>query len=171
MNGRTGTFRRRRALEVSLDAVLDTAERALRRGHGRAAYRLVGQVLTLEPRQARAMELLSRIALDQGSVFDALAYLQRALEIEPDRANWHHAMGVMCRQTGRYADAAAALRTAIRLRPYRAESMVELALALSAVGVREDAEYWAARALQINPKLQDARDLLDHLVAQGMDAA
>lgn len=171
MNGCTGLFRRRRALEVALDAVLRTAGYALDHRHSRVADRLALQVLAIEPAHAPALVLRARIAATHGSIIEAVASLRRALQIEPDRAAWHHELGVLSRCAGRYADAAASLRTAIRLRPYRADSMVELAMSLSAMGVCEDAEYWAARSLQIEPKNKTARELLEHLTAMEADAA
>ncbi len=171
MNDNAPSFRRRRALEVGMDAVLDTARRALRRGHERSAERLTRQVLALEPGHAAAWRLLGQVAAAMGKPFDALGALTRALELEPDHAAWQHEYGVICRQVGRYADCAAAMRTAIRLRPYRAASMVELGMALVAMGGRDDAEYWAARALQIEPDNTEARALLEHLLEAGVDAA
>ncbi|MEM8782177.1 MAG: hypothetical protein AAGE65_04900 [Planctomycetota bacterium] len=159
-------FRPRRALEAGLDAVLETAQRAHERGRGAYAQRLCEQVLALEPLHAAAWRLRSVIAEDDDRLMDALMCLRRALDAEPDRAAWQHRYGAMCRRAGRLADAAAALRTAIRLRPYRAESMVELGMVLVAMGGRDDAEYWAARALQIDPANRDARALLEFVVAE-----
>ncbi|MEM1446498.1 MAG: tetratricopeptide repeat protein [Planctomycetota bacterium] len=159
-------FRPRRALEAGLDAVLDTAERAHERGRHAYAQRLVEQVLALEPLHASAWKLRSRIAESDDRLMDALMCLRRALDAEPDRAAWQHQYGTMCRRAGRLADAASALRTAIRLRPYRADSMIELGMVLVAMGGRDDAEYWAARALQIDPDNREAHALLEFVVGE-----
>lgn len=160
------TFRPRRALEAGLDAVLHTAERAHERGRDAYAQRLVEQVIALEPLHAGAWKLRSRLAESDERLMDAIMCLRRALDAEPDRAAWQHHYGAMCRRAGRLADAASALRTAIRLRPYRAESMIELGMVLVAMGGRDDAEYWAARALQIDPENREARALLEYVVGE-----
>jgi Tfp pilus assembly protein PilF len=152
----------RHALEAGFDRILMTARQALDGGHHHDALRLCEQVLAVEPLHAAAWRLRSKVAERQERISESLMCLRRALQAEPDRADWHHHYGRLCRRAGRLADAASALRTAIRLRPYRADSMVELGFALAAMGGRDDAQYWAARALQIDPDNPAAQALLEY---------
>jgi tetratricopeptide (TPR) repeat protein len=151
------------SLSETFDQLTYAARCALQQGDAALAQRLCQQVLSLHPRHSPTLLLLGKLAFEQGYTHDAAALLQQAVHNDVNDADAQEALGIALRGIGRLEASVDHLRIAARLRPYRVHTVVELAASLVTMEMIPDAEYWLARALQIEPYHPRASALLNEL--------
>jgi tetratricopeptide (TPR) repeat protein len=93
---------------------------------------------------------------------DAIAELRRAVYLDPYANEPHLLLGLVYQRGGRLDEAIDEFRVALWARE-TAEGQVALGTALLEAGDREAARAAATRALQIDPRSVEARELLDRI--------
>lgn len=116
-----------------------------------AAVTLVAQTPAPDPRIAAAGALL-----EQGSVQEAVALLERAVEARPADAEAHLMLGTALARLPRRAAAVEALLRALELRPDYAAGYALAGMAFSRLGELDAALRVFERAVALNPELGDA---------------
>ncbi len=126
---------------------LDAAEAMIAAGAGEDAEALLLELVALEPPQPKALALLARLYVDSGRLDDAQALLEGAPE--PIRRDALVAAAAAALEIARAAsrlDEIGALRQRVDANPDEFQARFDLALALNAKGLREEA---AAELLDI----------------------
>lgn len=128
-----------------------------------AAYDTAGRALAVDPENARALVVLSRLQAEDGALADALATARRAAKADGDEPEVHANLALLLANSGDYAHARAELtllqRLSPRLRPEWRLIFGEVAFA--------DGRYDAAIAdlVALWPQMPDSIPLLQHLAA------
>ncbi|MFT5682994.1 MAG: putative TPR repeat methyltransferase, partial [Myxococcota bacterium] len=123
----------------------------------RAAYE---QLLSTEPDNAEALNLLGVLHLQQGRPKPAAAVLGRAASRRPDRSDIHNNFGNALRALGDAAGAIAAWEKALHIDPSDADAWCNLGVARIESGDVDAAAAAWQRAIQADPNHADAIDLL-----------
>jgi tetratricopeptide (TPR) repeat protein len=128
--------------------------------------RAYSRALGLDSTSATVLELAVQGYQQAGLSREAHAAAVRATRLYPEFARPMADLGRMAFTEGRYSDAVDTLALAVRL-DWHGEPLAEaaaranLALALWALGRREEARREARRALDLSPDLEAARAILD----------
>jgi protein O-GlcNAc transferase len=132
------------------------------------AARLYSEVLTREPGNFDALQLLGIVAAQRQDHARAADLLQRALALRPGEASLHSNLGAVLRSAGRIDDAIASYREALRLAPDLVNAHYNLAIALRAVGRYDEAAHVCARVVALAPgHLEARRQLVAVLILAG----
>ncbi|MGD0143201.1 MAG: tetratricopeptide repeat protein [Rhizomicrobium sp.] len=117
-------------------------------------------LLTLDPSDANALQLMGLAKRLQGDLQAAEKYYRQSLAIDPQQPHVHHNLGNLLKGLGRYDEAIDALTEAVRLKPNYVEAHLNLALALSAKGDHSEAAKCCRAALRIQPNFTLAKQTL-----------
>jgi len=117
-------------------------------------------VLTADPENADALQLLGLIRRGQGHVAEAEALYRRSLAANPRQPHVHHNLGNLLQGQRRHDEAIAAHREAVRLKPNYLEAMLSLGQAQQAAGQLAEAERTFRSMLHVQPGLQIAKQCL-----------
>jgi Flp pilus assembly protein TadD len=132
----------------------------------REAEALGRHLLTLDPRQPDALNLLGSIALRHGQAQAAIDVLTQAIVLAPrviePRINLGHAL----KATGRHAEAIASYREAVRLKPRDAQARYALGNGLLVDEQFDAAEVELREATRIAPRFAGAFNNLGHVLRQ-----
>ena len=107
--------------------------------------------LTIEARDARALNTLGILLIDSGDTEGALEAFNRAVAVDPKHARAWSNLGNTLRTTGRFQEAAAATRRAVEAKPDYALGWNNLAAMLLDIGDESAARDAYARALALKP--------------------
>ncbi|HTY15710.1 MAG TPA: tetratricopeptide repeat protein [Methanoregulaceae archaeon] len=161
-------------------------ETQVRLGNTTGAIRSFGEATRLDPFFGTAWVNRGDELLASGNVTEALDSYNRAISINPNDMRAYISKGMLFKNTGKMDDARAAFSEVItisdreiRVHPNDAKYNADLwdyrAKALSELGRYQEALQAYDRALEINPKHEDAiknkKELLNALDAQGNIAA
>ncbi len=102
---------------VDISARVDEAERLYRLGRVNEARARIDDVLSREPKQARALVLRASLHIEERRLDDALADATLAAEAAPEFADAHLAIGVVQQERAALGDAATAYRRYLELSP------------------------------------------------------
>jgi predicted O-linked N-acetylglucosamine transferase (SPINDLY family) len=116
------------------------------------AYR---RVLSLEPRNADALNNLGLLAAQAGRLEIAAALLRDAVALQPS-AKFHNNLGAVLRSAGQPAEAVQACRAALALAPGHAGAYCNLGAALQMLGDFTQARACYDEALRLEPGLAAA---------------
>ncbi len=140
-------------------------------GSPAAAESYLRRILSRQPENLEATQMLGTLLADGGRFPEAAAQLQAARRLRPDSAPIHYNLAVVLGQMGREADAIAAYRMAIRLAPDDPQAHNNLAFLLLARGLVDAAEPHFRRALEAHPDFAAAHfNLARLLMARGRTA-
>jgi len=150
------------------DPVRQTLQAALaqyRAGNPLAAEKLCRQVLSLEPNNVDALNLLGGCLYQTGNLDEAIDVYQRIAALKPDLPEVQNNLGGCLQRNGRLADAIAAFKTAIKLKPdfpvaksNLAAAYFEWGNALSAKGQTAEALEAFQQAVALKPDFIEALD-------------
>jgi protein O-GlcNAc transferase len=142
---------------MTVPGMFEQAVEHHRGGRWAEAERLYRQVLSRDPKDAKALFLSGAIALQSGRVPDAVELFRRASQVDPANALCHANLGECHRRLGRPAEAMDAFLTALTLRPDLAEPMFNLGLLMKDHGEIELAVLCFASADELKPNVQEIR--------------
>ncbi|MGE0495047.1 MAG: tetratricopeptide repeat protein [Vulcanimicrobiota bacterium] len=122
----------------------------------------------LAPRAGKPIELEAELALSQQQLDRALELCRQGLELHPDYYLFWLKQGAILHRMGRSQEAVTALRQATRFAPDSPIAHFNLAVACVALartepGYLAEARRAAHRALELDPGMQAARQLVDGL--------
>ncbi len=123
-------------------------------------------VLTFEPANPDALNLLGSIALHGGHATAAAGILTQAVQAAPQAAAPRINLGHALKATGRLTEAIQSYRAAVRLQPTDPWSRYALGNALLAAGQLDSAEAQLREATRIAPDFPDAHNNLGHTLRQ-----
>ena len=117
------------------------------------------------PDNGRGLMNYGVIQMNKGNFASADDYFERALRYNPKYAYLHVNIGVLKSALGQPAEAERHFREAQQDDPNNPVSYTHFARWLASVGRTEEAQLFAARAVELSPADADARLLLDAIVA------
>jgi predicted O-linked N-acetylglucosamine transferase (SPINDLY family) len=124
-----------------------------RLAQARALYQ---RVLTLDPRQPDALNLLGMIDHAHGDTQLALGRIKQAIAINPQVPGFHTNLGIVLHAIGDGHAAARALRQALQIKPDHLAALYNLGVVQQAQDEFGAAAQTYLAALKINPGLRDA---------------
>ncbi len=101
----------------SIDSKLKASVSAHPAGRLTEAKRLYAEVLSREPENITALNLLGVVMHQEGDALQAAELIEKALILKPDYAEAHYNLGIVLTDQGRLEDAVAAYQKALELRP------------------------------------------------------
>jgi predicted O-linked N-acetylglucosamine transferase (SPINDLY family) len=131
--------------------------RAGRLAEAEKTYR---EVLSENPDQVDALNLLGTLVLQTGNADQAVEMLGRAVRLNPNLAGVHANLGSALAALGRREEALAAFRTAIRLKPDTAGLHKNLAVTLKSLGQHTEAVHVLGEVLRLKPDDASAHAML-----------
>ena len=132
-------------------AMLVEAVRLHQAGRLDQAAPLYQQVLTLEPNNADALNLLGLAAQQTGQHQAAIELLRRAVAADSRQPAIHFNLGLALQMAGALEEAEASFRRALVLKPNDADTIGNLANVLVALGRLEEAQGSYRKALSLEP--------------------
>ena len=114
------------------------------------------QLLTINPANPEALQLLGAIALEKGNNQDAIELISLAIEINPKVASYHSNQGVAFKELGKFKEAIASFDKAIALDSGYAEAYSNRGAALRRLHLLDAAIESCAKAISLNPSLVEA---------------
>jgi tetratricopeptide (TPR) repeat protein len=129
-------------------------------GKSAEAARLAAQALAKLGDDAECHFIQGLYAAEQRDWARAETCYRRALSIEPDFVKARQNLGVALARQGRDEEAMAAYRAVLRLKPDHPNAHYNAALALDRLGRRDEARAHMTRAVALDPKDEEAREIL-----------
>ncbi|MDO8605318.1 MAG: tetratricopeptide repeat-containing glycosyltransferase family protein [Phaeospirillum sp.] len=120
------------------------------------AVRHYRTVLTHDPRNVDALNLMSVLALTSGDGPTAATLATTAVEEQPDWFLSYINLGNALQSLGRVPEAIDCFQKAITLNPQSAEAYINLSGALNFAGQHDMATHMAVQAILINPEMAEA---------------
>jgi len=124
------------------------------------AKRLYGEVLSQDPKNAAALNLLGVISCQEGAPRRAAELITKAVALQPDYAEAHNNLGTALRASGNFEGAVAAYRKALQVKPSYFEAHNNLGNAFRDLGRLEDAVAACQKALALAPGFAEAHNNL-----------
>ena len=117
--------RRRHDLKVnsprSAGVKLRSAQSHHHAGRLAEAERIYGEILSEDPRHARALHFLGVVKLQEGDADAAVELIGKAVAVKPNYAEAYCNLGVALKDQGKLAEAKSALNKTLELKPEDAE--------------------------------------------------
>jgi len=132
------------------------------RGELDRAEALYRRVLSRDPGESNALNLLGTVLRQRGRVAEALPLIRQALALRPGAPVFLASLGAALAEAGQLLPAVEALRAALRARPDDAISLRNLGQALAALGRVGEALPPLRRAVTLLPQSPEARLALAH---------
>lgn len=144
---------------------LDRAIEKLQAGRVAEARAELGVLVEREPGNARAHAYLATAEIQTGDVEQAVARAKRLVEDDPEDSDLRELLARAYMASHNWAFAEKQWRIVIERRTRSEEAHFQLASTLAQLGRFEDAQVYAGRAAEINPRRADARALRGNLLA------
>jgi protein O-mannosyl-transferase len=119
--------------------------------------------IAVDPTSAEPHLGLGNIFLERHQLDKAEHSYRRALEINSGLAEAHNGLGGAMSLEGKEQEAISEYQAAIKLRPESKTPYLNLAIVLTKIGRTADAIEYLDRVLAIDPKFEEARDLLNRI--------
>lgn len=129
-----------------------------RQGDLGGAARCYRDVLTADPANPDALNLMAELAIRAGQLDMAIALAGQSVAGQPDFFAPHLTLGNALQAAGRVDEALTAFEAAVRLAPDTAAAHSNLSNALNALGRHDDALNAATRAVMLDGTLAEARN-------------
>jgi Tfp pilus assembly protein PilF len=136
------------------DAKMTTIEQAIaarQQGHFQAAEKACRAIITNQPNNGPALNLLGALLLETGRATEAEIVIRKSLEIDPDSHAALHNLGLVLGATGRPDQAQHYFARAIVKRPDFVDAYYNLGLALQSCGKPEEAAAVYRRTISLQP--------------------
>ncbi len=140
----------------SIDSKLKASVSAHQAGRLTEAKRLYAEVLSREPKNVTALNLLGVIKHQEGDARQATELIEKALILKPDYAEAHYNLGIVLIDQSRLEEAVAAYRKALTLKPDYAEAHYNLGVALKEQDKPEESAAAYRKALILKPDYAEA---------------
>ncbi len=115
------------------------------------AERELGEAARLNPRDMDVTFQQGRLAMEKGSLDEALSRFQKVLEADPNYAGAYYWSGVIMARKGRLEDADAFYRKAVEADPYYTRAFNAMGLAYLEAGAESEAMAVFKEAIRLNP--------------------
>ena len=135
----------------TVEQVLARARAAAHAKRWNEAIGICDDLLLDSPELPGALALLGTVRAQRGDVEEAIALLERAIAKDPAVAGWHANVCALYRLVTRCEDAVRAGGEAVRLNGANPQFLLNLALALTDVGQRDQAIIYLLRAIGHSP--------------------
>ncbi|PWS38267.1 hypothetical protein DFH01_02940 [Falsiroseomonas bella] len=155
--------------QASVDELLREGTARHAQGDLDGAARLYRKVLSQQPRNGNALNLLGIVARQRGDTARALELSRRAVAERPDSPIFLANHGATLAEAGRIGEAVAALRAALARRPDDAVTLRNLGQALTAAGDAVGALAPLRRAVTIAPDAPEPWLALAHALREAKD--
>jgi tetratricopeptide (TPR) repeat protein len=132
--------------------VLGQAARYLEAGQLEEARQHCTRIVSHDPTQPDALNMLGVIALRRGQYHEALASFATALRTRPTEALYHYNMGLAYRRAGARDESVHSLRAAVKYQPDLVPAWSDLCLALTEIGELEAACAAGNEAIRLAPE-------------------
>ncbi|MCF8031703.1 MAG: tetratricopeptide repeat protein [Desulfarculaceae bacterium] len=126
---------------------------------------ILKQVLTRNPKSARAYVTLGLMAADDKQPNQARQYLEKAIALNPDFAHAHYQLGMVALYSQDLQMAERQFKQTITLDPYSDQGYNNLGLIYAFKGNNAEAEKMYKKALALNPQYPDAHVNLGNIYA------
>jgi Flp pilus assembly protein TadD/2-polyprenyl-3-methyl-5-hydroxy-6-metoxy-1,4-benzoquinol methylase len=136
---------------MQIQAMLTEAVRHHQAGRLDQAAPLYQRVLTLEPNNPEALNLLGMAAMQNGQHQAGIELIRRAIAVNGRQSAYHFNLGVALQTVGAMEDAVASFRRALVLKPGDADTYNNLGNALAALGKLDEAQTAFRKALSLDP--------------------
>jgi tetratricopeptide (TPR) repeat protein len=147
------------------DAAGLAASFAHRLGRSAEAKSWAEETLRLDPRSAKAHDVLGLVLVETGEVEAGLAHHREAVRLEPESADSRNNLAFALTRAGRLPEALAACDEALRLRPDFAEAHNNRGIALARSGRADEAMAAFHEALRLRVEYSQARNNLGLVLA------
>jgi protein O-GlcNAc transferase len=147
----SATVTQDRTSEAAGDAELERAVTSYRRGDLAAAEKICSAILTDDPGNDGAHNLLGAIALDRGNMAVAITHFERAISLDPGKEDYYSNCGEAYRRAGGFRKAIAYCETALRIKPGYHAAWLNLAHAQGKLGKVHEAVIAFRKALALHP--------------------
>ena len=114
------------------------------------------QLLTINPTNFEALQLLGVVALEKGNNQEALELISLAIEINPKVASYHSNQGIAFKELNQFEEAVTSFNKAIFLDPAYAEAYSNRGAALRRLHLLDAAIESCEKAISLNPSLVEA---------------
>jgi predicted O-linked N-acetylglucosamine transferase (SPINDLY family) len=141
---------------VDIDPKIQLALRHLQSDRAVEAENLCRQLLSSQPGNAQALQLLGQIAHQAGRNAEAVELMRRVLETDPGNPYFRGNLGAVLAAGGRFAEAEAELREGLRLKPDFVEGYSNLGNILLQQGKVEDAIAVYRTAARLRPRAAES---------------
>jgi protein O-GlcNAc transferase len=139
-----------------------------RKGETGQAQAVCEKILTENPKQPDALNLLGLMVAGEGRLEEGAKLIQQAIAVSPNFAPFHANLGETLRRQGTFELAVNSLSCAIQLDPRLLEAYHNRSGALNALGRFAEAEGDARMAIELRPDFPDAYfNLGNALMGQG----
>lgn len=115
------------------------------------AERELNEAARLNPRDVDVMFQLGRLAMEKGSVDEAMSRFQKVIEADASHAGAYYWSGVIMARKGRPEEADAFYRKAVEADPYYTRAFNAMGLAYLDAGAESEAMAVFKEAIRINP--------------------
>ena len=136
---------------MQIQAMLTEAVRHHQAGRLDQAAPLYQKVLTLDPSNPEALNLLGMAAMQNGQHQAGVELIRRAIASDGRQSTYHFNLGVALQTIGDMEEAVASYRRALVLKPGDPETYNNLGNALAALGRLDEAQAAFRKALAVNP--------------------
>ena len=126
------------------------------KGNFQQAEAIYLKLLTINPGDSEALQLLGAIALEKGNNADALELISLAIELNPKVASYHSNLGVALKELNRFEEAVSSFDKAIILEPSYAEAYSNRGAALRRLHLLDAAIASCEQAILLKPGLVEA---------------
>jgi Tfp pilus assembly protein PilF len=152
-----------------LDALLNQAE-ILSGKDTISSEDLLNKAISADPQNLKALLLLGKLYTRQNQYEKALETYQKAADLNPSMPGLFFNLGFLYAAKDDYALAEGAFARTIKLSPpYLDKALFNLAVVQSKQGKRDASLHSLEKALEVNPKNQKARDLLNRITGGSGD--
>jgi tetratricopeptide (TPR) repeat protein len=142
--------------EPSTDQLLEAAIHSQFTGDNPKAESLLREILTLDPNDPDATQLLAVVLTQTSRPQEALPLAKRAVELTPDAPDAHATLADVHESLGQHDQSIPEYQTAIKIKPDFAEAHGKLGRALQAAGRLEESAAALRRAIDLQPNYPDA---------------
>jgi Flp pilus assembly protein TadD len=138
-------------LSGGLAALMEAAARAADAGDDARAEPLFHRIVSQNPRDAQAWNMLAVIAVRNGRGAEALDLGKRALELDRRNPGYLNILGIAYAETGQFEEAQRCFKRALKERPAYAEPHYNLGKVYRKLGRIAEAEQCYLRARRLDP--------------------
>ncbi len=125
-----------------------------------AAGKFCNAIISSDPGNDGAHNLLGAIALEQRNSVAAIAHFEQAISLDPDREDYHCNCGEAYRRAGRLSKVIDCCETALRINPGFDVAWYNLATAQASLGKLREAIIALRKALELKPDAEVHSTLL-----------
>ena len=142
------------------EKLFEQAKGCIEAGKTAEAREILHRVIELNPNHADSLYELGRIAMREGEIDAAIAWLAKATSVNSRAAHFYNTYGNLRQARGELEEAARLYREAISVNPDFAEAYANIGMVLCKKGETEAGLPFLRKAIEIGPRLYEAHNAL-----------